>query len=154
MTFDRAAYKKAYRLKNADKIRSSDREYRKRTAVARLEYNRTYMATHREERRAYMRDWDRRHFAERKAYARKSNLKKLYGITREQYDAILLAQGGGCAICGTPAPTSKDFAVDHDHKTGEVRGLLCDKHNLGIGLFDDSPDLLLDAIAYLKKRRT
>jgi len=153
VTFDRATYKKAYRLKNAEKIRASDREYRKRTAVARQEYQRIYMAAHREERRAYMRDWDRRHFAERKAYSRKSNLKKLYGITRRQYDAILLAQGGGCGICGSPPSPTKDFGVDHDHKTGEVRGLLCDKHNLGLGLFDDSPDRLLDAIAYLKKRR-
>jgi hypothetical protein len=51
-------------------------------------------------------------------------LRRTYGITAEQYEQMLAGQGGVCAICGTP-PKSKRLHVDHDHKTGLVRGLLC-----------------------------
>lgn len=53
------------------------------------------------------------------------------GFTAEAYDAMLEAQGGGCAICGNP-PKSRRLHVDHDHKTGAVRGLLCHRCNRGL----------------------
>lgn len=55
-------------------------------------------------------------------------IEKTYGLTAEQYDALLERQGGRCAICRN-RPKSKRLAVDHDHKTGEVRGLLCSRCN-------------------------
>lgn len=55
---------------------------------------------------------------------RRARLKRLFGITWEQYDQMLSSQGGVCALCGDP-PKGKRLAVDHDHKTGKVRGLLC-----------------------------
>jgi hypothetical protein len=67
-------------------------------------------------------------------------------MTQEEYDALLQAQEGKCKICGAP-PT----AVDHDHETGEVRGLLCRACNLGLGYFKDSAELLQRAIAYLEE---
>lgn len=58
--------------------------------------------------------------------SRESNLKRLYGITLQQYDELLERQGGGCAICERPAEVFKtSLCVDHSHKTGEIRGLLC-----------------------------
>jgi hypothetical protein len=75
-----------------------------------------------------------------------------YGITIEGYDRLLAAQGGRCAICGsteTKSNARKHFCIDHDHKTGEIRGLLCMTCNSGIGGLNDDPSLVLAALAYL-----
>jgi hypothetical protein len=59
-------------------------------------------------------------------------------------------KGGRCAICGTDSPRGNgSFPVDHDHRTGRVRGLLCHPCNTGIGLLGDSSNQLLAAVAYL-----
>jgi len=77
-------------------------------------------------------------------------LRVKYGITREQYDLLCESQGGRCAVCTTTTPGGRGaWAVDHDHRTGKVRGLLCTKCNTGIGLFDDDPVRLRAAIKYL-----
>lgn len=60
-----------------------------------------------------------------KENARKLRLESQFSITPEEYDDILREQGGGCGICGRPPKDGKRHAVDHDHKTGFVRGLLC-----------------------------
>ena len=73
-----------------------------------------------------------------------------FGITREQYDEILEAQGGVCAICKEVCNSGRRLAVDHDHETGEVRGLLCGNCNTAIGKFHDNTDYLRAAIAYLE----
>lgn len=67
-------------------------------------------------------------------------VEKVYGITSSDYDRLLKLQGGGCAVCGA-RPKSKRHAVDHDHKTGAVRGLLCSRHN------HDALGALADSIA-------
>ena len=79
------------------------------------------------------------------------NLQWRYGLTVEQYDAILKSQGGRCAICRAERPDSrtKQWHVDHCHATGKVRGLLCGQCNLGLGQFRDDPALLRQAIKYL-----
>ncbi len=85
------------------------------------------------------------------AYLRK-NLKHNYGLTLEEYQDMVEAQEGRCAICGTDNPTPHDrLYVDHDHVTGKVRGLLCQKCNLALGLFKDSRDVLGSAILYLER---
>ena len=82
--------------------------------------------------------------------SRKRNLKRAYGITVEEYDALLELQGGVCAICGNPPDRSR-LSVDHNHSTGQIRGLLCNSCNVGIGHFRDSQDLLAKASEYLDK---
>lgn len=80
-------------------------------------------------------------------------LNNNYGITRNDYDEILERQKGVCAICGSNTSGSeryKNFCVDHNHVTGEIRGLLCQKCNIGLGNFKDSIELLEEAIKYLK----
>jgi hypothetical protein len=86
---------------------------------------------------------------------RKYCLMQNYNITEEQYTDMLKAQNGCCAICGTDKPTGKwkVFAVDHDHETGQVRELLCNECNRGIGLLKDSPELLIKAADYLLKHK-
>lgn len=57
-----------------------------------------------------------------------------------------------CAICGAPSPDGRQLHVDHNHDTGEVRGLLCLKYNNALGSANDDPDLLRKMIDYLEKR--
>ena len=79
-------------------------------------------------------------------------MKSLYGLDWEAYNTLLDRQGGKCAICGllsTRNGAPLKLAVDHDHDTGEVRGLLCDKCNRGLGMFNESKERLQAAIDYL-----
>lgn len=78
-------------------------------------------------------------------------LKKKYGITRAQYDAMLVSQGGGCALCNAP-PKTRALHVDHDHATGRVRGLLCFRCNrLRVGPARDTEvELYERLVAYLR----
>lgn len=81
-------------------------------------------------------------------------IKARYGVTSEQYYQVLEAQGGGCGICGTPNADRKGqrrLHVDHDHRTGDFRGLLCARCNTALGKFDDNVDILQKAIVYLQK---
>lgn len=99
-----------------------------------------------------------KHRARRKAYFhdasfyRKSNLRK-YGLTLEDFELLEKAQNGVCAICHKPEVHSrwKRLFVDHNHKTGQVRGLLCSLCNFGIGSLQEEPALLLRAKEYLEK---
>ena len=78
--------------------------------------------------------------------------KQKYGITLEEYDEILADQGGCCLICKRDTPNGQGrFVVDHNHETGEVRGLLCSTCNTGLGNFMDNPDFLLSAYHYIKE---
>lgn len=77
-------------------------------------------------------------------------LRKTYGITLEEYNAMLESQGGVCAICGGTEPAEgRMMAVDHCHATGKVRGILCSCCNRALGLFRDNTDYLKSAINYL-----
>jgi hypothetical protein len=81
---------------------------------------------------------------------RKKDLKLNHGISEALYQNVFDEQDGLCAICGDQ-PSKRALAVDHDHITGKIRGLLCDQCNTALGKFKDSPELLLKAIAYLQK---
>lgn len=73
-----------------------------------------------------------------------------HGLTRADYDRMLEAQHGCCAICGSGRPLGRGrWHIDHDHATGRVRGLLCNNCNRGIGYFGDDPDTIRAAADYL-----
>ena len=92
---------------------------------------------------AYCRPCYRRYLLENRA-------KRVYGITGEQYDAILAAQAGRCAICQN-LPRTMNLAIDHNHKTGEVRGLLCRRCNQNVlGGAREDPEMLRRAARYLE----
>jgi hypothetical protein len=83
---------------------------------------------------------------------RKHHLKKKFGITMIDYENMLILQLSGCSICGrTIMETGKPLGIDHNHQTGTVRGLLCNKCNRGLGFLNDDTELLLKAIKYLNK---
>lgn len=83
-------------------------------------------------------------------------LKTRYGITIDDYKRMYSEQNGKCYICKTDKAPSKfkRFSVDHCHKSGKVRGLLCRNCNLILGGAKDSEEILLNCIEYLKKHKT
>jgi hypothetical protein len=90
---------------------------------------------------------------------RNNRLSRVYGLTNDQYIQMFESQLGFCAICGeeqqgiTKDGNSRFLCVDHCHKTGKVRQLLCVKCNTGIGQFNDDPSILKKAMAYLNKHK-
>lgn len=87
--------------------------------------------------------------------AYKNHIRNRYDISLEQFLELVKIQEGRCAICNEypdKQPKKKRLCVDHDHKTGLIRGLLCDRCNKGISYFLDSTDLLYKAIYYLKTK--
>lgn len=93
-----------------------------------------------------------------KETTRRANLKFTYGLSVEEYDAMLLAQDGKCAICGKEDSGSikkgvlRRMYVDHDHITGIVRGLLCERCNLVLGNIHDDIEIARNIILYLEGR--
>ena len=90
-----------------------------------------------------------------KIYRFRSLIRKRYGITEDQYYQMLKEQNGVCCICKLPNSggfrPKQRLAIDHDHNTKFVRGLLCQKCNRGLGLFNDSIERLKSAIKYLER---
>ena len=85
-----------------------------------------------------------------KTVGKEIHLFKQYGITVDDYNAIFTEQNGKCGICETHQSELKQaLSVDHNHKTGEVRGLLCHNCNIGIGYLKDDVNILQNAIQYL-----
>lgn len=106
----------------------------------------------------YFRNWQRNFRAtpKGKAVIRRMNLKRSHGMTPEQYDEMLAAQGGVCASCLMPETvvsngTLNSLPVDHDHATGQRRGLLCHRCNRALGLLQDDPLVIEQLLAYRRR---
>jgi hypothetical protein len=86
---------------------------------------------------------------------RRRHLRHRYGIEPEAVDALVAAQDGKCALCERPFSTlkPKQKHVDHDHKTGAIRGVLCDRCNRGLGYLQEDTQVLAKAIVYLGRIR-
>lgn len=89
--------------------------------------------------------------AENRAY----RLKWLYGITKEEYEQMIEEQDGKCALCGKEFVYERlhnfEPCIDHNHETGQIRGILHRRCNIGIGQFNDDVDKLEEAVDYLKR---
>ena len=92
----------------------------------------------------------------RKKYAKENYLvhkdyllRNIYGLTLVEFDKMFEDQGGSCKICGGVNKNGDRLSVDHDHKTGKIRGLLCARCNSLLGLACDDTSILLEAIRYL-----
>jgi hypothetical protein len=119
-------------------------------------YSRAWRAANREKYNTYMREYH----AERKVdpnYKRRKNTagtwtrrKTKYGVTHDFYNQMLANQAGICLICRVWY--GEALRVDHDHKTKEVRGLLCTNCNSGLGLFQEDTTRLRNAVVYLQQR--
>lgn len=86
---------------------------------------------------------------------RKARLKYVYGITEDDYNTLFNKQHGCCAICGVhQSQLKRRLHIDHDHQTGEIRGLLCMKCNRALGYFGDSVEHMTTAIQYLSRKES
>ena len=98
--------------------------------------------------------WKRSNSVEHTKSLRNARYKYRYGITLDDYERMFTEQGGVCKICrssDTGRKQSAHFAVDHCHKTGKIRGLLCLKCNKGLSDFDENFEIFDAAIKYLKE---
>ncbi len=104
-------------------------------------------------RRDLNRAQDKKRWSEKKekliAQRRNAHLRREFGITTEHYEQLLNTQKGVCAIC-KESKQYKLLAVDHDHTTGIIRGILCENCNRALGMFKDDENRLQNAIEYLK----
>jgi hypothetical protein len=132
-----------YRKNNRDKVleiqrRSASKRRKDPEKVAKI---RAYQEQYREKNRKVLSDKQR---------------EKTFGITRHEYAEMFHSQNGVCAICSKPETATRNgkikaLAVDHDHQTGKVRGLLCSDCNTGIGKLKEDRSIFISAIRYLDK---
>lgn len=133
----RSRVAKEYRRLKGDEIRARELRWREKN---------------RDKLRSYGRKQREKHKAKNAVKAWKRHIRDNYGIGCEEYAKMLERQGGVCAICGS-TPKRERLHIDHDHATGEVRGLLCRSCNLGIGNFRDEERVLIKAAEYISAWR-
>ncbi len=110
---------------------------------------RRFRKNHPDRIKVYNDAWRDRNPKYSKAY-KAQNVPKKYGISIEDYNETFTKQEGKCAICGThQVELKKKLSIDHCHKTGKVRGLLCNNCNVGIGFLKEDIENLRCAILYL-----
>lgn len=116
-------------------------------------YRKDYLSTRHNETNEVHKEWK----IKNKDYYKELHLKKTYNLSLDQYNQMLENQNGVCAICGNEEVISdvtgqkiKPLAVDHNHETREIRGLLCQACNTGLGKFKENKEVLKKAIKYLK----
>jgi hypothetical protein len=130
--FDRKAWAKKYKAEHRAEINKASAAWNRKNSGKKRAADIKYRKTHPEVRK-------------------KNDLQKNYGLTMEAYQQMLNSTGGTCFICHQLFKFEhREPHVDHDHNTGKVRGLLCKKCNTSLGGFNDSIDVLLDAIEYLR----
>ena len=139
----KAAYMKEWRAANKEKVKSNFQKWNKENRESRAAYMKDYLANYAATERVQLATWER-------------NLRRNYRLTPDQFNDMWESQGGKCGICQiqmAPKGRSKEaVSVDHNHQTGEVRGLLCGACNRGIGNLRDCPDILEAAAKYLRQK--
>jgi len=99
----------------------------------------------------YNKKWVKNNPDKMKCYLRKSRLKKMYGVSLDDYNKMFNEQKGCCWICGKhQSQENRALSVDHNHKTGEVRKLLCGECNLLVGQIEKNINIIDDVFNYLK----
>jgi hypothetical protein len=147
----RQEYARQYYLKHKEKFQKRSAEYyskhKDEYKIKFQDYNRAYYRKNKERiNRNRKRD---------KSYMSNFHLRRKYGMSEHDYIEMFRLQTGCCAICGKEALKYKrKLAVDHNHTTGKIRGLLCVKCNGGLGCFEENPVLFDKAKEYLSKFST
>jgi hypothetical protein len=147
-----AAYNRAYYRANAERIKAGAKVRRTaqsddtRRERARDRRRRLYALDPEGERRK-LREYRAQNPERVRQWSRKYHLKRLYGLTPAEFGEMSLAQGGRCLVCHEAAK----LVVDHDHTTGEIRGLLCVTCNMLLGVIEGHPALVPSLFDYLER---
>jgi hypothetical protein len=145
MTDKQKEYSRKYYQIHKDKYK----EYYQIHKNEKGEYNKKWRLTHIEEQRKHAKQYRKAH----KDKVRNWQYKLLYGITLADIEEILRQQNYRCPICGKLIEIGRRSAgVDHDHQTGQIRGILCYQCNLILGYAQDNKMILQKAIDYLEKK--
>jgi hypothetical protein len=140
-------YKRAWELRNKDKVRESKQRYREANREKLNAAERTRRAKDPDKRRAYAREWWKNNPIKRRDYW----YRKKYGISYSQYDTMCQKQHNVCATCFQPELNFETLCVDHNHKTGMVRKLLCHNCNSALGMIGENIETLQNMILYIKE---
>ena len=140
--------RKAYYEKNKEKVKTQRKAYREKNKEKTKSYDKVYYEKNKEKIKAK----GKAYYKKNKEKKKSSGLKRMYGINLHEYNLILSEQKGECACCGIHQnELTMKFAVDHDHDTGLIRGLLCNHCNMAIGILGDNIEGLMKALNYLEK---
>lgn len=140
-----------------DRVKASVRKYleanREKIRVAALASYHADPERHRKYRRKWRTDNLEKARETCRVYSAKNPRGHLrgYGLSPKTFDEIAALQGGKCALCDTQLTTDKRTHVDHDHKTGRIRGFLCRNCNMGLGCFRDSIEAMEQAVSYVRR---
>lgn len=134
----------------AERYAASDRDAERAKRRAFYQANRERVLARQNARQAA---WTTEQRNQNRAYHRAWRLRRQYGMTSADYDRLLAAQGGVCAICKKAEPVVASLPVDHDHQTGKVRALLCTPCNTTLGLVGEDPERLRALAAYIEAHR-
>lgn len=140
------AARRKERIEKPERLRERRKSYYQR-------HKAEIVARQKEYRKAYpekQKESDRKWRLKNATKMRYDMVRYYYGITPDQYEEVVRRQLGCCAICGAENSGKRRLHVDHDHKTGKFRGLLCSRCNSGIGMFRERELLMRRAIAYLR----
>lgn len=123
--------------------------------AAAAEYFQKLDPVQREKRLIRQRAWRKANPEKHKLSSKWTKIKITYGLTKQDWEAMFVAQGSCCAGCGSLSHKSKrDWVVDHCHSTGTIRGILCWHCNVALGMCDDDPDRLRRLAKYLEEKGT
>jgi ERCC4-type nuclease len=156
---ERKEYMKQWGIDNAEHIKQYLKDNKEKINKRRKQYQKDNREEINEKAKLYKIQWCidnkeeiKEYNKNRKNEQKKRFLIKKYGITQEQYNELYNKQEGKCAICKKHQSELKQaLGVDHNHKTGKIRGLLCSKCNRGLGYFNDNKDIVNSAGNYLNE---
>lgn len=147
------SYNKEYYLKNKEKINKVNREYYKNNKERLLKLGLEWKKNNPDKRKKHVYNW-----REKNPEKYLEHMLKRFNLTLDQYKNMLSEQSNVCKICMKPEigidPRNnkiKRLSIDHNHNTGKVRGLLCQKCNTMIGFFNEDINILKNAIKYLEE---
>ncbi len=138
---------KAWREKNKSRVKELNKIWYSKNKVKAKEHSKKLYYSNKEKALEVNRTW----YSKNKDKVKNNYLKRNYGMSLDEYNTLLTLQNNVCAICFKKEILDKSLIVDHNHETGKVRGLLCDKCNFAIGLLSDNPETVMSAFYYLIK---
>lgn len=152
-------YSHNYYLANKDRYRENSKKWREEHKAEIKEKSKKYNEEHKKERKECSRKYYLANIEHEKEYdklhkndSKDWHLKRKYNISLKVQEDLLVSQDNKCGICGDTFTDENFPHVDHVHdETNKVRGLLCRNCNMGLGLLQDNPEIIQNAIAWLRK---